>query len=373
MRISCLQSNLSKALAAANRAVSTRTNLPVTQNILLKTHDSMLRVSATNLSIGVTTSIGTQIELDGAISVPADLLLTFVNSLPDEKVDMTLEGDQLNIICGSFETDLKGIPEEEFPPIPNVEEGEALEISASELRQAIDHVTFAAATEDSRPVLTATKVEVKGDSFTFAAADGFRLAVYEGKLESTVDVDSLEFTIPAKSMSEVRNLLGNAGGTVQFTVTPNENKALFKIGDVEMFSQLQEGTFPNYNQLIPEKFETRAVIANSELLKSVQTAFAYGRSGSGIVRLRIKNDEGHANVHVSGETEGAVFRAEVPASIEGEDSNIAFSGRYLVEVLQALGDCDVAIETTSSSSPGVVRAVEKSNYVHVVMPMFVQW
>jgi len=107
MQISCLQSNLSKALAAANRAVSTRTNLPVTQNILLKTHDSMLRVSATNLSIGVTTSIGTQIEVNGGISVPADLLLTFVNSLPDEKVDMTLEGDQLNIKCGSFETDLK--------------------------------------------------------------------------------------------------------------------------------------------------------------------------------------------------------------------------------------------------------------------------
>ena len=117
MQISCLQSNLSKALAAANRAVSTRTNLPVTQNILLKTHDSMLRVSATNLSIGVTTSIGTQIEVDGGISVPADLLLTFVNSLPDEKVDMTLEGDQLNIKCGSFETDLKGIPEDELPTL----------------------------------------------------------------------------------------------------------------------------------------------------------------------------------------------------------------------------------------------------------------
>ena len=375
MKLSALQENFSQGLSIVGRGVSSRTTLPVTQNVLLSTENGQLKLTATNLEIAISTWIGAQIEQEGSITVPARLLTEFINSLPQERIDINMQEDPLglNIECARFEAQINGITAEDFPPIPNVDTGAIGKISSDIFSKAVSHIAFVAATEDSRPVLTGVKVEITGKKFTLAAADGFRLAVYEGKLESTVDVDSLEFTIPAKSMSEVRNLLGNAGGTVQFTVTPNENKALFKIGDVEMFSQLQEGTFPNYNQLIPEKFETRAVIANSELLKSVQTAFAYGRSGSGIVRLRIKNDEGHANVHVSGETEGAVFRAEIPATIEGEDSNIAFSGRYLVEVLQALGDCDVAIETTSSSSPGVVRAVEKSNYVHVVMPMFVQW
>ena len=182
MRLSCLQENLSRGLAVVGRAVATRSPLPITQNVLIESDQSRLKLAATNTEIAITTWIGCQVEEEGSITVPARLLTELVNSFPAERIDIESSVNPVGLAlnCARSNANINGIDADEFPPIPTVDEGVAGKIEVAALNEAISLVAFAAATDDSRPVLTGIKVEIKGDQFTFAAADGFRLAVYNG-------------------------------------------------------------------------------------------------------------------------------------------------------------------------------------------------
>lgn len=376
MRLSCLQENLARGLSVVGRAVASRSTLPITQNVLLSTEQSMLKISATDLNMAMTTWIGAQVEEEGAITVPARLLSDFVNSLPPERIDMeaTSQPIGLNIKCVSFESNISGSPADDFPPIPAVEGGLAAKIEPDVLREAISRVSFAAATEDSRPVLTGVKTEISGDEFKFAAADGFRLAVYSGKLSEPPSED-IEFLIPARVLNEISRLLGTQQKAVEFMVTPSSNQALFRVEDVEIVSSLIAGNFPNYNQLIPQSYTTRVVLNSDDFLRATRTAAIFARDGSGIIRLQMGAGEEDAPGHLTvssraeevGDNEG-----QLGAAVEGEDAKIAFNSKYLTDVLDVLNG-DVAMEVSSPSSPGVLKPVEGDDYVHVVMPMFVQW
>ena len=254
MKVSCLQQNLSRGLAIVGRAVASRSNLPILQNVKISTHGSMLVLTATNLDIAITTRIGAQVEEEGEITIPARLLTDFVNSLPDDRIDINTSTEPLsaNLQCQRFHANINGNDADEYPPIPTVEEGATIKIDPQLLRETISHVAFAAASEDSRPVLTGIKVEIDGDDFTFAAADGFRLAVYTGKLTEPL-ADPVEFIIPARSMQEVGRLISAGDSEVEFTVTTAGTHALFNFGTVEIVSQLMPGSFPNFRSLIPEE------------------------------------------------------------------------------------------------------------------------
>ena len=376
MRLSCLQENLARGLSVVGRAVASRSTLPITQNVLLSTEQSMLKISATDLNMAMTTWIGAQVEEEGAITVPARLLSDFVNSLPPERIDMeaTSQPIGLNIKCVSFESNMSGSPADDFPPIPAVEGGLAAKIEPDVLREAIGRVSFAAATEDSRPVLTGVKTEITGDEFKFAAADGFRLAVYSGKLSEPPSED-IEFLIPARVLNEISRLLGTQQKAVEFMVTPSSNQALFRVEDVEIVSSLIAGNFPNYNQLIPQSYTTRVVLNSDDFLRATRTAAIFARDGSGIIRLQMgageEDEPGHLTVSSRAEEVGD-NEGQLGAAVEGEDAKIAFNSKYLTDVLDVLNG-DVAMEVTSPSSPGVLKPVEGDDYVHVVMPMFVQW
>jgi len=377
MQLSCLQENLSRGLSVVQRAVATRTTLPITQNVLLSTDNSRLKLAATNLEIAISTWIGAQVEEEGSITIPARLLTEFVNSLPAERIDIAMNPQPLglDLECARFEAHINGRDADDFPPIPTVESGVIGKISSSVLKDAITHVAFAAATEESRPVLTGIKVDLKGDSFTFAAADGFRLAVYEGKLAEAVSED-VSFIMPARAFQEVNRLIGSDDTTIEFTVTPSKSQALFRLDNVELVSQLIQGTFPNYSQLIPEGHDTRAVVDQTAFLSATRTASIFARDGSGIVRLNVlpaENGSGGKLSISSRAEELGDNQGEIDASVEGDESKIAFNSKYLSEVLDVLGPGEIALETTTSSSPGVIRPVSKEGYIHVVMPMFVQW
>lgn len=377
MQLSCLQENLSRGLSVVQRAVATRTTLPITQNVLLSTDNSRLKLAATNLEISISTWIGAQVEEEGSVTIPARLLTEFVNSLPAERIDISLNPRPLglDLKCARFEAHINGQDADDFPPIPTVETGAIGKVSSGVLKDAITHVAFAAATEESRPVLTGIKVDLTGDNFTFAAADGFRLAVYEGKLTEPVSED-VSFIMPAKTFQEVNRLIGNQDSTIEFTVTPSKSSALFRLENVEIVSQLIQGTFPNYSQLIPEGHDTRAVVDQTAFLSATRTASIFARDGSGIVRLNVKPSENDSSgtLEISsraeelGDNEG-----KIDATVEGDESKIAFNSKYLSEVLDVLGSGEIALETTTSSSPGVIRPLSKEGYIHVVMPMFVQW
>ena len=379
MKLSCLQENLSKGLAVVSRAVATRSTLPVTQNVLISTDQSRLKLSATNLEIAITTWIGASIEDEGAITLPARILTEFVNTLEGDKIDFSLpEGNGiLNISSGRSKATINGIDAEEFPPIPTVLDGIRAVVNAGVLKKAISRVAFAAATEESRPVLTGVELKIEGNDFSLAAADGFRLAVQKDKLTEPID-GNIEVIIPARTMNELNRLVSDDSEEIEVVMTPTRGQILFRSGDIEIVSQLLQGNFPNYQQLLPEEHSTRSIFDTNALQRAVRSASIFARDGSNIVRTQLvppteDDDNGKALISARSEEVGDNEDVVDAESLEGEESKIAFNSRYLMDVLAVLDKGNVVLETTTASSPGVFKPVEDDGYTHVVMPMFVQW
>lgn len=377
MKISGLQDNLSKGLAVVGRAVATRTTLPITNNVLLATEGSRVKLAATNLEIAISCWIEAEVAEEGTITIPARLLIDFVNSLPNERIAISLspKTHTVELKCARFEARISGQDADEFPPIPRIGDGIRAEIEPKALETAIRQVVFAAATEESRPVLTGINAHFEGQELTLAAADGFRLAVHKLPLAAPV-AEKAEVIIPARSLSELNRLLGGQEDPVTVTINPQRSQVLFQLKDVEMVSQLIQGTFPNYNQLIPQSYATKAVLDVSDFSRATKTASIFARDGSGIVRLIIapggELSPGKITVSARAEEVGDNL-GELDAIVEGEEAKIAFNSKYLLDVLAILEEDQVALETTSSSSPGVFRPVGTKDYIYVVMPMFVQW
>ncbi len=382
MKITCLQENLSRGLAVVGRAVANRATLPVIHNVLLNVDQSMLKLSATNLEIAMTTWVGAKIDEEGSITVPARLLSEFVNSLPNDPINLQLDEGSglLEISSGSSKAHINITDASEFPPIPTVDDGVAAEVDPFVLRSAITRVAFAAATEESRPVLTGVELKLDESKFTMAAADGFRLAVHHGALLKPVP-EEMSVIIPARTMNELNRLISDREEPVEILMTPAKGQVMFRIrgGDtVEIVSQLLQGTFPNYEQLIPQSYTTRAVMDLPTVLRAARTASIFARDGSNIIRMHLMPAEADTEppkVEISarseevGDNEDTVDLDE----IEGEEGKIAFNSRYLLDVLSVLEKGKIALETTTSSSPGVFKPTDSDDYIHVVMPMFVQW
>ena len=377
MKVTCLQENLAKGLGIVGRAVALRSTLPITSNVLISTDHGRIKLAATNLDIALSCWIGGQIEEEGAITVPSRLLTDFVNSLPSERIDLTLSprSKQLKVKCARNEATIGGMDADDFPPIPAIDDGATLELDPKTLREAITQVVFSAATDDSRPVLTGVGLVVDGDAVTFAASDGFRLAVRTLKLKKKA-ADKHQVIVPAKALAELNRLLQDQDDAVAMTFNANMTQVLFRLKDVELVSQLIQGTFPDYSRLIPKEWTSRAVVEVRDFLQETKIASIFARDGSGIVRVMFQagDDGGPGQMTVSARAEEiGDNQGSLDAAVEGEPSKVAFNGKYLQDVLAVLDGGRVALETTGPSQPGVIRPIDNDNYVHVVMPMFVQW
>jgi DNA polymerase-3 subunit beta len=377
MKVTVLQENLAHGLNIVSRAVSPRSTLPVLANILVATDEGRLRLSATNLELGITCWIGAKIHEDGSTTVPARTFSDLVGTLSDNQVEMslTVRTQTLNLVCGASNTDLKCIDAQEFPPMPVADFTQGLEINVADLKEMIQQVAFAASTDDARPILTGVLLNVQGEQVTMAAADGFRLSVRKGML-STPATRPINAVIPARALSELARIAGDGDQTLKMVMPPGRGQVIFRLSDIELVSQLIEGNFPDYEQIIPRRCETRAVLSTASFLKACKQAEIFAREGSHIARLNI-NPGGELQpgvVEISGQSEETGSNQNiVDASIEGPALLIAFNVRFLREVLDVIKTPNVALETTADTLPGVLRPVGSSNgsddFLHVIMPM----
>ena len=367
MKLSVMQENLARGLSVASRAVSTRSTLPVLANVLLKTEDAGLKLTATNLEIGITYWVPGKIDTDGSTTVPAKLFTDLVGSLPpSERIDLELQaGDTLHIRAGRFETHVKGIDAEEFPAIPTPGERPTTRISQKVLRQALSEVAFAAASDEARPILTGVLARFEGDHLTLAAADNYRIAVKTIAILDAVEDTSL--VIPARSLTELIRVLADTDDPVDLVIAQARNQVVFHLDGIDLVSRLIDGQFPNYQQVLPKAHTTMATVDREELLKAVRVAALIASASANIVKLQVGGDvEGilvTANADV-GDNEG-----RVEAAVEGDGTTIAFNARYLSEVLQNVGAEQFTIELNGPLSPGVFKPVGDDTYTHVVMPV----
>jgi len=377
MKVSCLQENLAKGLSIVGRAVSTKSTLPVLSNILLATDEGRLKLAATNLELAIVAWIGAKVEEEGAITIPARLLGEFVGSLPNERIDMDLNvrTHTLHLTCLRSDAHIKGIDATEFPPIPTVggpeEPTATVQMESDLLREIIGQVAFAAATDESRPVLTAVLASFGDSELTMAATDGFRLSVRQTHLP-TAAPQKLDVLVPARTLSEVARLLVEEKDPVEITVTPNKSQILFHMANTDVVSRLIEGTFPNYRHIIPQGYKTRSVVATGEFLNATRRASFFAREAANVVRLTINPGEeltpGRISVTATSAEVGDNVN-DIDAVVEGEGLTIAFNARYLAEVLSVLTSQQVGLETNTATNPGVLRPVGDDGFIHVIMPL----
>jgi len=375
MKVSCLQENLAKGLSIVGRAVASRSTLPVLSNVLLATDNARLKLSATNLELGINCWVGAKVEQDGAVTVPARLLMDFVNSLPPERIDMELQvrTQTLNLRCGRFEASIKGIDAQEFPIVSAPGEDHTVSMDPEALRDMINQVSIAAATDESRPVLTGVLTELGPSGITMAAADGYRLSVRSSELSISTESEA-KVIIPARALQELARISGEQEEPIRVLVSPARNQAFFRLSSIDLITQLVEGTFPDYRQIIPRQHSTRTVLNTAEFQKAVRLASLFARDSNNIVRVRVEPagelTPGKVVVSATSSELGSNV-SELEATIQGDAIEIAFSARYLADVLNVIDAAQVAMETSAPSSPGAFTPVGGESFLHVIMPMHI--
>ncbi|MEW6092537.1 MAG: DNA polymerase III subunit beta [Chloroflexota bacterium] len=373
MKVTVLQESLAHGLAVVSRAVSPRSTLPVLSNVLVATDEGRLRLSATNLELGITCWIGAKIEAEGSTTVPARTFVDLVGTLPAEQVSLNLntQTQTLNVRAGSSNTDIKCIDAAEFPPLPVPEMDGAILLNVADFKDMIAQVAMAASVDEARPVLMGVLVTVEKDAITMAAADGFRLSVRKGTLSQPA-AQPVSVIIPARALSELARVATDGNEMISMVLPKGRGQVVFRMKEVEVVSQLIDGTFPDYQQIIPRSYKSRTILSTPALLKACKQAEIFAREGSNVARLDIKSsgdlEPGAVEISAQSEETGS-NETIVAATIEGVGLLIAFNVKYLREVLEVIKTPNVALETSAPNAPGVVRPVGDDDFLHVIMPM----
>ncbi len=371
MKVTCLQENLARGLQLAGRGVSTRTTLPILGNVLLRTDGGRLKLTATNLEVGINCWVAAKVEDEGSITVPAKLFTDFVNSLPPGPIELSLNvrTKTVHIKSGPFEANLKGLDAEEFPIIPGVPDKPTTKIAQSVLRRMIREVAFVAATDDSRPVLTGVLTTFEGGEVLMAAADPYRLSVRHSPLLTPV-TEKLEIIVPAKSLFEVERILEDIDDPVEIFVTPNKSQVIFHTEAADLVSRVIEGQFPNYRQVIPASSQTTVIVQRDELLKATRLASYFARDAANIVRFQVDPTSDTPLVVSATAAEVGDNTGRIEATVQGQPTTIAFNSRFVQDALASLTAPEIKLELGGPLAPGVVRIVgDEETYLHVVMPL----
>ncbi len=375
MRVTCKQEHLARGLDIVSRAVPSRSTLPILSNVLIATDKGRLKLSATNLEIGINCWIGARVDEEGATTVPARLLTDLVKSLPPDQVamDYNERNKTLNLKCLRDEAHIKGIDAADYPTVPTVDDDAGMEFSPESLRQMINQVTFAAAVDESRPILTGVAARFEPTKLTLAATDGFRLSVRSMTLEDGAS-QALNVIIPARALAELARIAGDQNEPITVHIARNRNQVLFHLQNVDLVSQLIDGNFPDYNTIIPKSSNTRVTIDTRAFLAAAKRAALFARDGANIVRLKV--DPGAAGelgqISVSAvSTEYGDNVSQLDASVEGQQVEIAFNAKYLQDALGVIDTQQVSVDLGTPSSPGVFKPVGGGEFTHIVMPMHI--
>jgi DNA polymerase-3 subunit beta len=374
MKVTVLQENLAHGLSVVSRAVSPRSTLPVLANILIASDEGRLRLSATNLELGITCWIPARIDQEGSTTVPARTFADLVNTLPAEQVLLALDtkSQTLNVRGGTSTNDIKCIDAQEFPPLAVPDLDGAVQLKVADFREMIQQVAFAASTDEARPVLMGVLLTVEKDKLVMAAADGFRLSVRKATLAAPAPA-AVSAIIPARSLMELARVAVDGAETVKMVIPKQRGQVVFRLKDVEVTSQLIDGTFPDYQQIIPRKFTSRTLVSTAALLKACKQAEIFAREGSNVARLNIKAGSGRqqpSEVEMSATSEETGKNETIiEATVDGGGVLIAFNVKFLREALEIIRTPNVALEMSAANAPGVLRPVGDEEYLHVIMPM----
>jgi len=359
-----------------NRGVTSAaaSTLPILSNILMASDEGRLRLSATDLKIGVTLWLPAMIYEDGAITLPARLLTEFVNSLPPDPVEIGIAGAQTltTLRCARYSANIRGIDADEFPLIPTISDEASASVPAGLLRSMINQVVFAASTDTTRGPLQGVFCTFSGDTLTLVASDAYRLSLRTAKLSSPSAAD-FSVLVPGRSVAELGRILPDDDSPVAITVTPNRGQILFHMENIDFLATLLNESFVPYKQIIPKEFKTRVVANTVDLQKAVKIAGFFARDGSSMLKLNIEpGHDGSGTVTVSAQAQDLGDNdSVVDAVVTGEGLSIGFNSKYVADALNVMNSAQVALELIGPAHAGLLRPVDGAEFLHVIMPVSV--
>jgi DNA polymerase-3 subunit beta len=372
MKFSCNQDTFAKYLNIVSRIVSSKPGLPILNNVKFETSKGKLLITATDLEIGISTWIGADVQSEGSITVPAKQLAEFINSVPNEKVDVELEKQSFKLTTTNNNAEFNTIPIDDYPEVPTVDkEKPLLKLNQEDLNKAISRVAFAAATDNIKPVLAGMLMEIDGSKVNFVGTDGLRLSRQVIELESGSE-ESKSLLVPVKAMQELAYIMSEISeddAIVELYLIKDRNQVLFRIGDVDLTSRLIDGEFPEYRPIIPTGFNTQCEVKRSDFLDSLKVTNIIARSVLGNKIIMQVDSKSNSITMSASQSDVGSNTSTFKGSVDGENLKIAFSSRLLTDVLNHLQSEDIVFECSEAVKPGVFKVKDDENFIHLVMPM----
>lgn len=364
MELTVTQENFARALSAVGRVASTKTQLPILSNILLRTDGNRLLVAATNLEIATTQYIGAKIAKPGAITVPARLISEFVSSLPKDTVELKVVNSNIHIKSGNYSSVINGVIADDFPELPTINEKSSINytINIEDFKQAVSQTVITASSDSTRPVLTGVYWHSHEGQLYLAATDGYRLS--ERRLvETKSEVSAI---IPTQTLQEVLRTIVDNSDTVDILF--DETQVRFRINEAEIISRLVDGNFPDYRQLIPKESDINATVEKQEFVRVTKISGLFARESGGSVTVTVDSDKKTISLH-SIASEMGENTSELTAVISGS-GQVTLNSRYLAEALSVIDDDTIEFSFSGKLSPCILKSTKKdTNYYHVIMPL----
>lgn len=363
MKFVCLQENLKASLNLAQNIIGRNLTLPILNNLLLETESGRLKISSTNLEIGINTWTSGKVEKEGSITCPAKIIAGFINNLPNKKIELEVRGDTLNIRCENYRASLRGLSAEDFPIIPKIKEAAIAEMSTQALKDGLLQVVGSASLSESRPEITGILFSFKQNELKLVATDSFRLAekiIFDAGKKNK---EEISFIIPQRTVQELIRMLTDREGKVKICL--GSNQILFDAEDAQLISRIIDGQYPDYRQIIPQKFETQAILNKDELVNTIRIA---GLFSSRVNEIKISVQKDKVEI-LSKDPDLGENKSQLQAETIGKAVDIKFNYRYLLEGLGNISSKQVFLGLNSDETAGVIKPVGTEDFIYLVMPI----
>lgn len=369
MKFSILKENLQKGLNVVNRIIPLKPQLPILNNILIKASEGEVKMVATNLETGITISVGAKTEEEGEITVPGKLLTEYVAQLPAEKIEINLDKEILTIKTNKTEAKFNTLSSKEFPPLFSTKPKADMVLSMKQLSEGVGKTAFASSIDEGRPVLTGIKLRLDKKGIQFSATDGYRLSIIQEEIGKGFEEEQI--ILAAKTLVEVVRIAEEEKQVeIGLSLIKDKNQVVFSTTTTQIVTRLIDGEFPNVEKIIPISFKTRVEVDKEEFLQSVKIASLFARGASNIVKLKILKNGISVSANTPQVGENQDF---IDAKVEGEEAEVAFNFRFLLDLLNNFSEKQIVFETTGALNPGVFKPIKKdSTFLHIIMPVRLQ-
>src|SRR3989344_552677 len=369
MKFTCLQENLSKGLSIVTKAVPTKSTFPILSNVLIAAEDGQIKLASTNLETTIITYVGASVDEEGSTTVPAKLIREFISNLSPSTIRAELKDEILHLSSEKTKSKLNGTSPVDYPNLPTFSKDlKYMELDPKTFGAAVANVAFAAATDQARPVFTGVFLNFEKGVLTVASSDGFRLS--EKVLRMDSDLPDFSTIIPAKTLMEIARIFLTSDEPVKFAMNPNDNLALFEAGDTLVASQVLSGEYPNYKRIIPEDNIITAEFTSQELMEAVKLTNVFSKELNSAVKVKF-NPEGFIHV-VSLAQETGEHESTMAADIEGDELEIAFNSKYLLDLLSNVKSEKIIFKAKGATAPCLFQPMEHEDFLHVIAPMQIQ-